>query len=434
MQIGATELAMMSSSWFVVFALMQFPVGWALDRFGPRRTVLPLMLVGGLGVTLLPMATHVWTGSLAMGLIGMGCSPIYMGALYVFARNHPAAQFGLLASLLIGFGSIGNLAGTMPLAWLAEAYGWRPTLAMLAALYGVAFVLAVLLLRDPPRLARRDGDGVFGGLGLLAAMPIMRLAAPIVFVSYATISAIRGLWVGPFLERVTGLSVLQQGRAVLAMALAMTFSAFAAGWVQSRFGGAKTMTILGNLGVAATLAACSSGSDSASSGSSDSGSSGSVYFLNFKPEAEEAFKKIASTYKEKTGVEVKVVTAASGTYEQTLQSEVAKSNPPTIFNINGPVGLATWQDYALDLSDTDFVKAGQPLVRLDADRAQLSVAQTEAQMRKLENNYRRAQQLVAQQLISAGEVDLDAQFNVDETPYEPHAGTIHVYVPRPPGQ
>lgn len=255
MQIGATELAMMSSSWFVVFALMQFPVGWALDRFGPRRTVLPLMLVGGLGVTLLPMATHVWTGSLAMGLIGMGCSPIYMGALYVFARNHPAAQFGLLASLLIGFGSIGNLAGTMPLAWLAEAYGWRPTLAMLAVLYGVAFVLAVLLLRDPPRLARRDGDGVFGGLGLLAAMPIMRLAAPIVFVSYATISAIRGLWVGPFLERVTGLSVLQQGRAVLAMALAMTFSAFAAGWVQSRFGGAKTMTILGNLGVAATLAA-----------------------------------------------------------------------------------------------------------------------------------------------------------------------------------
>ena len=54
---------------------------------------------------------------------------------------------------------------------------------------------------------------------------------------------------------------------------------------------------------------------------------------------------------------VKVVTAASGTYEQTLQSEVAKSDAPTIFNINGPVGLATWKDYALDLSDTDFVKA-----------------------------------------------------------------------------
>ncbi|SHE25801.1 ABC transporter substrate-binding protein [Actinomyces glycerinitolerans] len=104
--------------------------------------------------------------------------------------------------------------------------------------------------------------------------------------------------------------------------------------------------------LAATLAACSNGSDS---GSGDSGT-GSVYFLNFKPEAEDAFKTIASTYTEKTGVQVKVVTAASGTYEQTLQTEVAKSNPPTIFNINGPVGLATWQDYALDISDVDFVK------------------------------------------------------------------------------
>lgn len=105
------------------------------------------------------------------------------------------------------------------------------------------------------------------------------------------------------------------------------------------------------LAVAATLTACSGGS------SGDSGPAGGVYLLNFKPEAEEAFKTIAATYTNMTGVAVKVVTAASGNYEQTLQSEVAKSNPPTIFNINGPVGLATWKDYALDLSDTDFVKA-----------------------------------------------------------------------------
>ncbi|MFC2359899.1 MAG: ABC transporter substrate-binding protein [Actinomyces dentalis] len=103
------------------------------------------------------------------------------------------------------------------------------------------------------------------------------------------------------------------------------------------------------LAVAATLAACSNGSSS--------GSENGVYLLNFKPEAEEALKTIASAYKDKTGVEVKIVTAASGTYQQTLQTEVAKSNPPTIFNINGPVGLATWKDYALDLSDTEFVKA-----------------------------------------------------------------------------
>ena len=104
------------------------------------------------------------------------------------------------------------------------------------------------------------------------------------------------------------------------------------------------------IAVAATLAACSKGS-------SGSDGAGGIYFLNFKPEADEAFKSIASTYKEKTGVEVKVVTAAAGTYEATLTSEVAKSDPPTLFNLNGPVGYSNWSDYASDLSDTDVAKA-----------------------------------------------------------------------------
>ncbi|CAM2921391.1 ABC transporter substrate-binding protein [Actinomyces slackii] len=112
-------------------------------------------------------------------------------------------------------------------------------------------------------------------------------------------------------------------------------------------------TMLGGtaaLAVAATLAACSG-----SSGSDDG--VGNVYFLNFKPEAEAAFKEIAKAYKDKTGVEVKVVTAASGSYEQTLKTEVAKSDAPTLFNLNGPVGYANWSKYASDLSDQPFTKA-----------------------------------------------------------------------------
>ena len=103
------------------------------------------------------------------------------------------------------------------------------------------------------------------------------------------------------------------------------------------------------IAVAATLAACSKGS-------SGSDGAGGVYFLNFKPESEQAFKDIAAAYTKKTGVNVKVVTAASGTYEQTLKSEVAKSNPPTLFNLNGPVGYGNWKEYASDLSDADFTK------------------------------------------------------------------------------
>ena len=82
---------------------------------------------------------------------------------------------------------------------------------------------------------------------------------------------------------------------------------------------------------------------------------GEVYYLNFKPEQDEAWQNLAKVYTEKTGVPVTVVTAASGTYEQTLMSEIAKSNPPTLFQVNGPVGLANWKDYCYDLTGSDVL-------------------------------------------------------------------------------
>lgn len=76
---------------------------------------------------------------------------------------------------------------------------------------------------------------------------------------------------------------------------------------------------------------------------------GSVYFLNFKPEQDAAWQEIAKEYTKETGVEVKVVTAAQGTYEQTLLAEIDKDEAPTLFQLNGPIGLNSWRDYCLDL-------------------------------------------------------------------------------------
>lgn len=81
---------------------------------------------------------------------------------------------------------------------------------------------------------------------------------------------------------------------------------------------------------------------------------GSVYYLNFKPEQAEQWEALAKTYTEQTGVEVNVLTAASGTYESTLKAEMAKDEAPTLFQVNGPVGLATWKDYCLDLKDSEL--------------------------------------------------------------------------------
>ncbi|MBE6564515.1 MAG: ABC transporter substrate-binding protein [Ruminococcaceae bacterium] len=83
----------------------------------------------------------------------------------------------------------------------------------------------------------------------------------------------------------------------------------------------------------------------------------SIYYLNFKPEIADVYDEIAAVYEEETGVRLKVVTAASNTYEQTLKSEIAKSDAPTIFQVNGPRGYAAWKDYCADLSDTQLYKA-----------------------------------------------------------------------------
>lgn len=81
---------------------------------------------------------------------------------------------------------------------------------------------------------------------------------------------------------------------------------------------------------------------------------GTVYYLSFKPEQAKQWEEIAKEYTDETGVQVKVQTAAAGTYEQTLKSEIAKKDAPTIFQVNGPVGYQNWKDYCMDLADTEL--------------------------------------------------------------------------------
>lgn len=101
------------------------------------------------------------------------------------------------------------------------------------------------------------------------------------------------------------------------------------------------------------LAGCGSSSDEKASGKE---ADGKVYYLNFKPEADEYWQELAEAYTDETGVPVTVLTAASGEYEKTLKSEMAKTDAPTLFQVNGPVGLQGWKDYCYDLKDSDIAK------------------------------------------------------------------------------
>lgn len=114
---------------------------------------------------------------------------------------------------------------------------------------------------------------------------------------------------------------------------------------------AAALTLAG-LMAAGSLAGCG---ESSSQGGSAEGNAknGKVYYLNFKPEQDKAWQTLAAKYTEETGIQVTVKTAAEGTYEQTLTAEMDKSDAPTLFQVNGPVGLANWKDYCEDLSGSD---------------------------------------------------------------------------------
>ena len=125
---------------------------------------------------------------------------------------------------------------------------------------------------------------------------------------------------------------------------------------------AMTAGLLAGCGGAASSTAASTTDDSAATAESTAASTeatsdaaGKVYYLNFKPEQDQAWQDLAAKYTEETGVPVTVVTAASGQYETTLMSEMAKSDAPTLFQVNGPVGLANWKDYCYDLTGTKIL-------------------------------------------------------------------------------
>lgn len=115
---------------------------------------------------------------------------------------------------------------------------------------------------------------------------------------------------------------------------------------------ATGLGIMGSL----ALAGCGGGGGASTGSSPSNDAKGKVYYLNFKPEQDAQWQELAEAYTEETGIPVTVKTAASGEYETTLKAEMAKSKAPTLFQVNGPVGLASWKDYCYDLDDADILK------------------------------------------------------------------------------
>ncbi len=249
---SAQDLAAASGLWFLAFALMQLPVGWALDTVGPKRTTAALLAVGGAGgAAVFATAQGPVALCVAMVLIGAGCAPVLMAAFYIFARTYSAAVFGTLAGAVIGFGSLGNVAASLPLSAAVQAFGWRGTLWAMAGLTLVVAAGIALLVRDPDRVDHKAKGSLLDLLRMPALWPVIVMMV----VCYAPAAGLRGLWVGPYFADVFGADAAGIGRASLVMGLAMVAGNIAYGPMERFFGTRKWLVFGGNVAVALCLLA-----------------------------------------------------------------------------------------------------------------------------------------------------------------------------------
>lgn len=246
--VSAADLASASGWWFLAFAAMQLPIGAWLDKAGPRLTAGLLLALGAAGAALFSQATGALQIKLAMALIGAGCAPVLMAGYFIFARTYSPAVFGTLAALMLGVGTLGNVAASLPLSWAVTAFGWRQTVLGIAAITGAVALAILFLVRDPKKLEGAQG----GSLLELLKMPVLWPILIMMMVCYAPIAGLRGLWIGPYFADVHGADQLEIGQVSLWMGLAMVAGNFAYGPLDRWLGRRKLVVVAGN----AVMVAC----------------------------------------------------------------------------------------------------------------------------------------------------------------------------------
>lgn len=247
----STQLAYASGAWFLAFALFQFPVGILLDSVGPRKTAgFIFTIFAGSGIFLFAYASSPQAVIIGMALIGIGCSPALMAPFYIFAREFSAAKLATLLSTFVAVGSLGNIAGSEPLAAIVDSYGWRNTafgLGIGTILVGISILL---FTRDPEKIDQTVSKGsYFELLKIRELWPIF----PIVLIGYMVPAGLRGLWIGPYFADIFDYTTLEIGRATLYMSIALAVGMLLFGPLDRIFNSRKWVIVSGNCAV---LACC----------------------------------------------------------------------------------------------------------------------------------------------------------------------------------
>ena len=253
---------------------MQIPCGFLFDRFGPRRTVSGMLLLAVVGATVFTLAPS-WPILLAgRALMGAGFGVMLIGSMVVISRWFPPDRFSTMAAMVLSIGLIGNLLATTPLAWGTELIGWRGVFGIVVVFTALAAIAVWLVVRDAPpghpflqRKTETPGEMLRGMVEVLRN-PQLPFILTLNFCNYACTFTVQGLWGGPFLREVHGLTIIESGNVLLAAVIAYQVGMLIFGpldrmldtrkWIA--IGGTMTIAlILGNAGPGGRRAALAGG-------------------------------------------------------------------------------------------------------------------------------------------------------------------------------
>jgi len=258
--IGPEALGALTGAFFFGFAAMQIPCGFLFDRFGPRRSVAGMLILattGGIIFTLAPSWPILLTGRV---LMGAGFGVMLIGSMVVISRWFPPDRFSTLTAMVMSIGLLGNLAATTPLAWASQAVGWRAVFGAAVVFTVLAAITVWLVVRDAPSghpfLARTPEPPrqMLKGLMEVLRNPRLKPILALNFCNYACTFTVQGLWGGPFLREVHGLSPIEAGNVLLIAVIAYQVGILAFGPLDRLLDTRKWIATGGSLVIISILA------------------------------------------------------------------------------------------------------------------------------------------------------------------------------------
>ena len=247
----------MTSVFYATFAAAQLPLGVALDRFGPRGVVPALMLVAAAGSLVFASADSFTVLAAGRALMGLGMAAVLMGSFKAFSLWFPPGRFAAAAGLVMGIGALGGLLSATPLAYVSDLFGWRSVFSWGAAAVIASAIAIFFFTRNAPpgvELPRiKDGKASGGFLAVFADSRFWRIA-PLSFFAVGGLLGVQGLWAGPYLFDVVGLSKVPAGNVLLFMGIGAAAGAAVSGILAVRFGFYRVVLPCGTVFVLCQLA------------------------------------------------------------------------------------------------------------------------------------------------------------------------------------